>query len=200
MLHTAGSVFSWLPHEASSALLGVISDGVLITDAAGTVLQANGAFARLAGREVWELEGASIALLIDSQDDDPIPTIASMLDRDPEWTGRVGLRRSDGRVVECDAWVRQFSDDTGKWWVSVQHEVGVRRRYGTTTIAETEARIHDLVNSLASLRGYVQLLGRVDGDQADDVRARLTALTVSTTTRLEGLLVDLREQLSSDLD
>lgn len=185
------SLFSWLPDEATSALLGVVSDGVLITDADGTILQANTAFAELCAREVWELEGAPVALLVDSADD-PVATITAMLANEPEWTGRVQLRRSDGRLVECDAWVRQFADESGSWWVSVQHEVGVRRRYGESTIDETEARIHDLVNSLASLRGYVQLLDRVTGADAEDVRARLVSLTRSTTERLEDLLAELR--------
>ncbi|WP_436793563.1 PAS domain-containing protein [Actinospongicola halichondriae] len=184
------AMFSWVPSAVSSAVLGVVSDGVLITDDSGIILQANSAFARMCQREVWELEGASIAMLVGNSDD-PVAEIAAILDREPEWTGRAQLRRSDGRFVDCDAWVRRFDDATGTFWVSVQHEVGVRRRYGHSTIDETEARIHDLVNSLASIRGYTHLLERTSHDDAASVRARLIALTESTTARLEALLKEL---------
>lgn len=188
--------FSWLPAAVASDILSVVSDGILITSRDGIILQANESFSRLCMHERWELEGTSIALVA-AETEDPASEITSLLGTDQVWTGITQIRRGDGRVIECDTWIRPFDADEGSWWVSVQRRTSIRRRYGTATVDEVVATAHDLVNSLASLRGYVALLERVPADQAADVLARLKSVTGTTTERLERLVGELR---APDLD
>lgn len=183
--------FSWLPPEVASDILSIVSDGILITSRDGIILQANESFSRLCLHEPWELEGASIALVA-AATEDPAAEIAALLGEHEVWTGITQIRRADGRLIECDTWIRPFDADEGSWWVSVQRRTNVRRRYGTATVDEVIATAHDLVNSMASLRGYVALLDRVPEDQVGEVLTRLKSVTGTTTERLERLVGELR--------
>lgn len=185
------SEFSWLPPAVASEILSIVSDGILIASRDGVILQANESFSRLCLHESWELEGASIALVAASTED-PESEITALLGDHEVWTGVTQIRRADGRLIECDTWIRPFDADEGSWWVSVQRRSNVRRRYGTATVDEVIATAHDLVNSLASLRGYVTLLERVPDEQFDEVLTRLKSVTVTATDRLERLVGELR--------
>lgn len=192
---SARSSFTWIPSEVVSEIIGVVSDAVIVIDTSGTILQVNPAFERLAGHEAWILEGASIALLADPPTDDPVGTLQALMSDRHEWSGRLTLRRADGGSVECDAWIRQVDDESGSWWVAVQHEVGVRRRYGEVVLEESEARRHDLVNSLASIRGYAELLERLPPEDREDIVHRLGRVAGRAAEHLEGLLGDLGHDL-----
>ncbi|MDE0802095.1 MAG: hypothetical protein OSA99_02110, partial [Acidimicrobiales bacterium] len=141
--------------------------------------------------EAWILEGASIALLADPPNDDPVGALQALMADRPEWSGQLTLRRADGGSVACDSWIRRIDDDSGSWWVAVQREVGARRRYGEVVVEESEARLHDLVNSLASIRGYAELLERLRAEDRDFIVDRLGKVACRAAEHLEGLLGDL---------
>lgn len=184
--------FAWLPPSTLGSLVAIVADGVLVVDASGTVLAVNDAFGRLCGHEPWEIEGMSAAVLAVDGFDDFLDHALRVLEDVPSWSGRTSLRRRDGATIECDTWMSRVDVDAGEVFVAAHREVEVQRRYGDTFLQEVEARIHELVNSLAALRGYVALLDSLPEAQHAEVRERLTGLTVSTATRLENLLAELR--------
>lgn len=184
--------FSWLPSSVLGATLDVVGDGIVVVDSGGTVLAANDAFARLCGHEAWEIEGASAAVFTVDGTDDFVGRACRVLRNAASWGGRVKLRRRDGSVIECDAWVSRVEVDEGGVFIAAHREVEVQRRYGDTYVDEVEAKIHALVNSLASLRGYVALLDSLPVSEHAEIRSRLSDLTGTTSDRLELLLTELR--------
>ena len=184
--------FGWLPAEVLGAVIQVVADGVLVVDRSGTILQANDAFGRLCQREPWELEGSPIELLL-ADDDVPLGEQIGELVAEAAWSGRTRLRRSDGSLVECETWMAAADVDQGEVFVAVQHDQQVIRRYGRTVIDDVEARVHELVNSLASLRGYADLLHHETGEVADEARDRLHAAARLASDRLEALLTVVSE-------
>lgn len=180
--------FAWLSPGITSRVLEIVKDAILVVDTSGTILQVNEAFAQLSGHEAWTLEGASVAMLVHDPHGDPVEAIASLVEATPEWTGRASLRRADGQLVECEVWLRRIDGDDGAWWVAVQQEVRAIRRYGSIKMEETEALVHELVSSLAGIRGYVDLLERRSPEDQAEVCARLTSLARRTADRLHNLL------------
>lgn len=184
--------FAWLSAEVLGSIVEVATDGVIVLDRSGTILQVNAAFGRLCRREPWELEGSPIEMLLADDDVDLGGHIGDLVE-DSTWTSRTRLRRSDGASVECETWVRAADVDRGTVFVAVQHEPNARRPYGQVMIDDIEARVHELVNSLASLRGYADLVVNDDETLAEEARDRLVGAAKRASGRLELLLAELAD-------
>lgn len=183
--------FRRLPVAALVAIAAATHDGVLVFDLDGRILMMNHALAKLVGHERWELEGESLGTVVGDQTDDVLARGRVIADEGVARSSRIALRRCDGAFVECDARLSATELDGRPVIVGILHEVEVRRRYGSTDIEEIDAKVHELVNSLAGLRGYVDLFRRVPEEKQQVILERLERIAGTTAARLENLLAEL---------
>ncbi len=116
-------------------------EGVLITDAAGTIVAANPAFTESSGYSADEVIGQNPRIL--KSELQPINLAQGMwaaLSKTGSWQGEVCNRRKDGNSYTEWLRINGVRDTTGK----VSHFVGVYS--DVAAIKETQARIHHLAH------------------------------------------------------
>ena len=165
-------------------------DGILVADRDGQILWCNDTLASQLGYEPDELSERSLADLV-LDDDLDAETVAAaltaLLAGGRPWHGRVVLRDHGGapRRFAVDAW---REDDDGACWV------GIHRLLGAEGVHE---HAHRLVNSLAALRGYMQLLAQSEGEQREEVRVRFDGAIDRAMKRVRALTDDVADQRGS---
>lgn len=194
-----------------TAILGHIADGILITDAEGTVIFANDAAKALVGREVQGVRLAEYGSAFGASDEDgtPLPAERFALGRAvlygettvamerhvlrPDGSKRV-VRGSAAPVVTEDGEqtgaVLTFQDITAEYEAAQQKDDFL------------SAAAHDLKTPLTSLRGFAQILlrraQRAEALESGKVIPDLERI-VNLATRMSNLITELLDVTRLDM-
>jgi len=166
-------------------------DGVLVTDARGTIEWVNPAFTRLTGYSAAEAIGHSLAVLgaqDRSENDSASPW--TQLARGETWAGAIFDRRKDGSFYPAQLSLSPVQDSHGR----TSHIIGVQRDASAVVALDSRLRqarryeemgevaghvAHDFKNLLGVIQGAAEL-GRSHSTN-DDVRKRFQTIERTTT-------------------
>lgn len=93
-------------------------EGILLTDPDGRIYAANSSACRLLGRSEQALQEGGWAAVLD-RDDARIPAMLEARSRDRRFSGELGFRRGDGKVIPIEANITDYRDDGGREWSGV---------------------------------------------------------------------------------
>jgi PAS domain S-box-containing protein len=162
-------------HEAAVRLATAVeqsAEAVVITDAAGTILQVNPAFVRATGYTSAEAVGRNPRFLQSGQHDAEFyRQMWAVLSRGDVWRGRLVNRRKDGTLFEEDATISPVRDDAGRIvnYVAVKRDVSNETRLEQQLFRaqkmEAVGRLaggiaHDFNNLLGVMTGYGDIVHR----------------------------------------
>ncbi|HHH41356.1 MAG TPA: PAS domain S-box protein, partial [Chloroflexi bacterium] len=176
--------------ERLEAILAHAADGILLTDAEGTILYVNRAWERMTGYSAEEVLGRTPR--IQQSGETPLVLYHQMwttISQGQVWQGELRNRRKDGSLYYVDLTIAPVTDAMGK----VTGFVGVQR--DITHLKEVEelkqrfiARVsHELRSPLTNLKLYQTLLQR----EATENQRRYLEVLERETRRLEYLIEDL---------
>ena len=163
------------------------ADAILVTDARGRYLAANGALTELLGYSHDELQqlpdvGRSIVAAGESW----VRRQFTRLTREGRWFGEIELKRKDGTIVPVEARVQAVELPTGTVYLGSWRDISERRKLARMQQEFLSMAAHELRNPLAALSGYAQILQRRG---SYDERA-VSGIT-SQAARLQRLIGDL---------
>jgi diguanylate cyclase (GGDEF)-like protein/PAS domain S-box-containing protein len=141
--------------------------GMLITDAAGTILRVNDTFSRITGYAEAEVVGQNPRMLSSGLHDEAFyATLWSRVARDGSWQGEIWNRRKSGEVYPEWLTISAVRDAAGE----LTHYVATFSDLTERKAAEHE--IHQLAfyDSLTGLPNRRLLLDRLEGTLKDSVR------------------------------
>ncbi|MGE0082266.1 MAG: putative bifunctional diguanylate cyclase/phosphodiesterase, partial [Thiohalomonadaceae bacterium] len=124
------------------------SEGIVIADAQGHVLQVNPAFQQLTGMKTADLRGQSLAAIgARTADGDDLAMVMDALAREGRWEGEIWHQRAGGRVNPLWLSAAAVLDTTG----NVEHYTAIFIDLGA--LKDAEKRIHHLAyfDSLTNL-------------------------------------------------
>ncbi|RMF31259.1 MAG: PAS domain S-box protein [Chloroflexi bacterium] len=176
--------------ERLEAILAHAADGIILTDAEGTILYVNQAWERMTGYSAEEVLGRTPRL--QQSGETPLALYRQMwatISRGQVWQGELRNRRKDGSLYYVDLTIAPVTDALGK----VTGFVGVQR--DITHLKEVEALkqrfiaqvSHELRSPLTNLKLYQTLLQR----EATENQKRYLEVLERETRRLEYLIEDL---------
>ncbi len=154
-----------------------ISEGILITDADGTIEYVNQALTRITGYSASELLGQNPRLLKSGHHDDEFyKNLWETVRRGETWSGRLVNKRKDGSFYQEEMTVTPIHGDDG----AIQSYVAAKRDITDEVLLESHLHqaqkmeaigqlaggvAHDFNNMLTGITGYAQLLLReADGE------------------------------------
>lgn len=161
------------------------ADGMIITDAAGTIVYVNPAFERITGYTADEVVGKNPRVLKSGRQDTRFyKTMWATLGRGVVWTGRVTNRRKDGTTYDAEAVISPMRGPAGE----VTHYVGAQRD------VTREVQLENQLRQAQKLEAVGQLTGGI----AHDFNNILAVVIANAELVAEGLPAD-REDLRADL-
>jgi len=207
-----------------AAAIGQISEGILITDANGTIEYVNDALAQITGYECEELLGQKPSILRSGHHDDAFyDDLWKKIASGDVWRGTVVNRRKDGTYYQEEMTITPILGDDGE----IQSYVAAKRDVTEKVLLESQLMqaqkmeavgqlaggvAHDFNNMLTGITGYAQLLLHGDEDEtrrADlenilDLAQRAAGLThqllaFSRSQQLEQVTLDLNALIGSTM-
>lgn len=153
-----------------AAAIEQASEGIVITDAVGTIQYVNPAFERITGFAQHEVMDTKISVLrSDDHDDVFYQNLHEILSRGEAWKGRLTGKKKDGTTYQEDTTISPVFDDAGRIvnYVGVQRDVTeqialekqllhAQKMEAVGTLAGGIA--HDFNNLLTIVSGYTELL------------------------------------------
>lgn len=161
------------------ALFALIADGIVITDAAGRVVEVNDAFARMLGRDAAEMIGADPSTFIEPSDLHTRPVPREELARQGVLSLR-RLRHANGAVVPVEIHATSIPGGTTVAIVRV-----LRQRPLATALRSAEARLRVVAESL-----NVALVVTDADNKAVYANEQMALLTGYSTVELVGRAMD----------
>jgi len=148
-----------LPEGLHQAALEAVANGVVITDAQGTILWVNAAFTRMTGYTSAEAIGQNPRLLKSGEHppafyQDLWSTIAS----GKSWTGEMTNRRKDGSVYVEEQTITPVLNAGGNpaYFIAVKHDRTLRRQ-ADNALRRSEERYRLLAENISDVIGLYDL-------------------------------------------
>ncbi len=159
-------------------------DGILVADLERSTLFLNEAWARLHGREAFEVFGRRLDLFHsrEQMEDEVLPALERVR-RSGSWEGEIAHQRGDGAVFPTWTSVTLLRDPTGDpmGFVMVARDITERRRTG-----EEKQRIEARIQEAEKLRSLADLAGGI----AHDYNNLLTGVLGNSSLALRQLAPD----------
>jgi PAS domain S-box-containing protein len=166
------------------------TDGLLVIDARGAIVDVNPAVSALLQAEPGALLGRGLADLSSAWS----PADMAELRAIGTWRGELDLLVDGGEPAPVDASIAQVELAGDEVYVAVLRDVRERREYEKMQEEFLSSVAHDLKNPLAAVRGQAQLLRRrlLRGDMPDPERL-MTGLTAidDGAGRMAGMIDEL---------
>jgi PleD family two-component response regulator/signal transduction histidine kinase len=187
------------------ALVAAVSDAVISVNAAGQVLMANAASARLFGVPDGALIGQPLKLVLGRDLCDVAqPGTANAC---------LQLRRSDGTTLRAELSVAMLAAGPERVTTLVLRDVGAAERLATEVEARTKAEAanrtaslmlsylaHEIGNPLNGVLGFAQLMAADSRRPLDAVQARRLNLLVASGNHLRMMMRDVQQASSLQVD
>jgi PAS domain S-box-containing protein len=184
-----------------AAVLAGAPDAIVVIDANGYVRYANRAVAALLGHAPQMLLGRPVALLCgNARDLDGL--ITAVLDRKPDFSRDLVLRRHDGGSVAVAAAGRMLATAAGaspsivlslRDVTSSQHALAELERKNDELEQCVNTLAHDLRSPLVALLGFSRLLRQDYGERLDDTGLHFVDRIEQAGRTMETLIHDLLE-------
>ena len=135
-----------------AAFLHHTSDGILVIDEDGRLLQANAAFAAMLGVDVGALAGRRAIDVLRG----PAPAIAALIeDGAPPAAVELVLPRPGGAPLHVECQVARYRKSSGHWQTHVSLRDVTQRLQAQEQVATSEARLKAITDNLPALFAYV---------------------------------------------
>lgn len=204
-------VFDPVP-AARRAALEQMSDGVVVADASGAVIEANPAAVAMLGRPVAELRGERVGVLLG-----PVSTGSEPGGTDPGGNDRFLVDLGEGDATRHHVVVRStLTDDTGAMvgHLYLMRDVTEQRQaqdalgqqlQAVARLTEREHLARDLHDSVGQVLGFVSMqtqairkrLGGGEVERADEMLARLAEVAQQAHADVRGLILSLTSSAES---
>jgi two-component system cell cycle sensor histidine kinase/response regulator CckA len=148
-----------LPDGVPQAALEAVANGVVITDAKGTILWVNAAFTLMSGYAFAEAVGQNPRLLKSGQHSpDFYRELWSTITSGRSWSGDMTNRRKDGSIYVEEQTITPVPGATGKpaYFIAVKQDRTLRRR-ADDAIRTSEARYRLLAENISDVIGLYDL-------------------------------------------
>ena len=173
-----------LPPHLPRAALEAVANGVVVTDAQGTILWVNAAFTRMSGYAADEVIGKNPRLLKSGEHPEAFyKTLWSTIASGDAWSGEITNRRKDGSIYVEEQTITPVRDAAGV----VSHFIAVKqdrtlRRQANDSLRQSEERYRLLAENISDVIGLYDLglnsvyvspsVKRLRGYTPDEVMAR----------------------------
>ena len=135
-----------------AAYLQNTSDGILVIDEQGRLLQANAAFAAMLGLDAAALAGLRASDVLRGT----AAAIAALIDEGtPPSTTELALPRRDGGPLHVECHVARYRKSSGHWQTHVSLRDITQRVLAQEQLATSEARLKAVTDNLPALFAYV---------------------------------------------
>jgi diguanylate cyclase (GGDEF)-like protein/PAS domain S-box-containing protein len=135
-----------------AAYLQNTSDGILVIDEQGRLLQANAAFAAMLGLDAAALAGLRASDVLRGT----AAPIAALIDEGaPPSTTELALPRRDGGPLHVECHVARYRKSSGHWQTHVSLRDITQRVLAQEQLATSEARLKAVTDNLPALFAYV---------------------------------------------
>lgn len=191
-----------MPDLPDLAAFDLLPDGVVVVDAAGTVVHCSAPAAKLLHMPAATVVGrpAAEALVLLDEADKSFWTCARPLDGDPRWTSRVSmrdlrLRMADGRWRPVTLTARRVPGGDGRvaWLVLTLRSAQIRKRLDAARSDLVATVSHEIRSPLTSVKGFTKTL-LMKWERFSDEQKRQMLATIDDdadrVTRLLGELLD----------
>lgn len=168
-------------------LLTGTADAVLVTDAAGSVLEVNPAFTALTGYALEEVRALPPGRLAAPGPRWVEAQIAHLLERGA-WSGEFEIRRKDWTIVPVEASVSTVPLPTGTVLIGLIRDITARRAVARLEQEFIAMVSHELKSPLTAIKGFTDLMRR-----GSTYNERSVETILSQADRLERLVDDLLE-------
>ncbi|HEY3319089.1 MAG TPA: PAS domain S-box protein [Planctomycetota bacterium] len=164
------------------AALNAAANGIVITDATGTILWVNQAFSEMTGYDAKEVIGQNPRILKSGKQEQKFyEDLWAVLRRGEVWRGELINRRKDGSFYHEEMTITPVPDEQGhnSYYVGIKQDISGRKR---AEEADREASRrkdeflamlgHELRNPLAPIRNAVHIMKRAGPAEPAVMRAR----------------------------
>ena len=148
-----------LPEGVPQAALEAVANGVVITDAQGTILWVNAAFTRMTGYSSAEAIGQNPRLLKSGEHPPAFyQELWSTIASGKSWTGEMTNRRKDGSVYVEEQTITPVRDAGGNpaYFIAVKQDRTLRRR-ADDALRRSEERYRLLAENISDVIGLYDL-------------------------------------------
>jgi PAS domain S-box-containing protein len=190
-----------LEHERkrTTAILDTAGEGIIFTDASGTVEYINQAMERLTGYTAGEALRQNPRLWKSGQTSPALyHELWDTIKRGRIWQGELVNRRKDGHLYDAALTVAPLYDADGRLagFVGVQHDITQRKELDRLKDEFVSNVSHELRTPIANVKLYLSLLTRGKPERHDEYLQTLRR----ESARLETLIENLLDLSRLDLD
>ncbi len=190
-----------LEHERkrTAAILDTAGEGIIFTDAAGTIEYINQAMERLTGYLAHETLGQNPRLWKSGQTSPALyHELWDTIKRGRIWQGELVNRHKDGRLYDAALTIAPLYDADSQLigFVGVQHDVTQRKELDRLKDEFVSNVSHELRTPIANVKLYISLLTRGKPERHDEYLQTLRR----ESARLETLIENLLDLSRLDLD
>ena len=135
-----------------AAFLQNTRDGILVIDAQGLLVHANGAFATMTGLPARELVGRRANEVLQGRATAirDLVTVGA-----PQSTSELALPQADGAVLHVECQVAHYRKANGNWQTHVSLRDITQRKLAQEQLATSEARLKAVTDNMPALFAYV---------------------------------------------